>query len=319
MIATHALRREFRRSKRAEPVVAVDGIDLKVDPGEVFGLLGPNGAGKSTTMRMLTTLLPPTSGTAIVAGHDVARERAAVRRRIGFVAQGGGTDSAETARAELVMQGRVFGLSKADALARADELLGRFSLTDAAERRLGTWSGGMRRRLDIAIGLVNSPELLLLDEPTTGLDPASRAEVWAEIRAVRDAGTTILITTHYLEEADELCDRVAIIHKGKVARTGRPDELKSQVAGDGIVVTLPAGRPEAVAPVVREQPWCRGVDEVDAKTLRVYVDDGSRAVTDLLRLLDSLSTPVITLTLTRPSLDDVFLTATGHPLATAGI
>jgi ABC-2 type transport system ATP-binding protein len=319
MISTHALRREFRRSKRAEPVVAVDGIDLSVDPGEVFGLLGPNGAGKSTTMRMLTTLLPPTSGTAIVAGHDVAKDRATVRRRIGFVAQGGGTDSAETARAELVMQGRVFGMSKADALTRADELLGRFGLTDAAGRRLGTWSGGMRRRLDIAIGLVNSPELLLLDEPTTGLDPASRAEVWAEIRAVREAGTTILVTTHYLEEADELCDRVAIIHRGKVARTGTPAGLKSQVAGDGIVVTLPDGAPGQVAPAVREQPWCRGADEVDGRTLRVYVEDGSRAVTDLLRLLDGLSIPVITLTLTRPSLDDVFLTATGHPLATAGV
>ncbi|WP_045878682.1 daunorubicin resistance protein DrrA family ABC transporter ATP-binding protein [Pseudofrankia sp. DC12] len=317
MITTQALRREYRRSRRADPVVAVDGIDLVVDRGEVFGLLGPNGAGKSTTMRMLTTLLPPTAGTALVAGHDVVKERAAVRRRIGFVAQGGGTDSAETARAELVMQGRVFGMSKTDALTRADDLLARFSLTDAADRRLGTWSGGMRRRLDIAVGLVNSPELLLLDEPTTGLDPASRAEVWAELRAVRDAGTTILLTTHYLEEADELCDRVAIIHKGKVARTGPPEDLKSQVAGDGIVVTLPTGGPEAVGPTVREQPWCRDVDVVDDKTMRVYVEDGSRAVTDLLRLLDGLSTPVLTLTLTRPSLDDVFLTATGHPLATA--
>jgi ABC-2 type transport system ATP-binding protein len=317
MITTQALRREFRRSRRADPVVAVDGIDLLVEPGEVFGLLGPNGAGKSTTMRMLTTLLPPTSGTALVAGHDVARDRAAVRRRIGFVAQGGGTDSAETARAELVMQGRVFGMSRPDALARANDLLARFSLTDAADRRLGTWSGGMRRRLDIAIGLVNSPELLLLDEPTTGLDPASRAEVWAELRAVREAGTTILLTTHYLEEADELCDRVAIIHQGQIARTGTPDELKSQVAGDGIVVALPAGSPDEVAPTVRDQPWCRDVEIVDERTLRVYVEDGSRAVTDLLRLLDALSTPVLTLTLTRPSLDDVFLTATGHPLAAA--
>ncbi|MBL7498370.1 ATP-binding cassette domain-containing protein [Frankia sp. CNm7] len=315
MITTHALRREFRRSRRAEPVVAVDGIDLNIARGEVFGLLGPNGAGKSTTMRMLTTLLPPTSGTATVAGHDLRRERAAVRRRIGFVAQGGGTDSAETARAELVMQGRVFGMSKAAALAQANELLDRFSLTEAAGRRLGTWSGGMRRRLDIAIGLVNRPELVLLDEPTTGLDPASRAEVWAEIRAVREAGTTILLTTHYLEEADELCDRVAIVDKGRIARTGTPDELKAQVAGDGIVVTLPPGAPGLVAPAVREQAWCRGADAVDDRTLRVYVDDGSRAVTDLLRLLDSLSTPVVTLTLTRPSLDDVFLTATGHPLA----
>jgi ABC-2 type transport system ATP-binding protein len=319
MITTQALRREFRRSRRAEPIVAVAGVDLVVERGEVFGLLGPNGAGKSTTMRMLTTLLPPTSGTAVVAGHDVARERAAVRRRIGFVAQGGGTDAAETARAELVLQGRVFGMSKADASARADELLARFSLTDAADRRLGTWSGGMRRRLDIAIGLVNRPELVLLDEPTTGLDPASRAEVWAEIRAVRDAGTTILLTTHYLEEADELCDRVAIIDKGQVVRTGTPNELKAQVAGDGIVVTLPVGAPETVAPTVREQAWCRGADQVDDRTLRVYVDDGPRAVTDLLRLLDGLSTPVLTLTLTRPSLDDVFLTATGHPLAAAGV
>jgi ABC-2 type transport system ATP-binding protein len=319
MITTEALRREYRRSRRADPVVAVDGIDLRVEAGEVFGLLGPNGAGKSTTMRMLTTLLPPTSGTAVVAGHDVVTERAAVRRRIGFVAQGGGTDPAETARAELVMQGRVFGMSKAAALGRANELLDRFSLADAAERRLGTWSGGMRRRLDIAIGLVNSPELLLLDEPTTGLDPASRAEVWAELRAVRDAGTTILLTTHYLEEADELCDRVAIIHKGQVARTGTPDELKSQVAGDGIVVTLPAGSAEAVAPTVREQPWSRDAEVVDDRTLRVYVEDGARAVTDLLRLLDGLSTPVLGLTLTRPSLDDVFLTATGHPLAAAGV
>ncbi|MBX6390902.1 MAG: ATP-binding cassette domain-containing protein [Frankia sp.] len=317
MIITHGLRREFRRSRRAEPVVAVAGIDLHVRPGEMFGLLGPNGAGKSTTMRMLTTLLPPTAGSATVAGHDLLCERAAVRRRIGYVAQGGGTEPAETARAELVMQGRVFGMSKAEALARADQLLDRLGLAAAADRRLGTWSGGMRRRLDIALGLVHRPALLLLDEPTTGLDPASRAEVWAEIRAVREAGTTVLLTTHYLEEADELCDRVAIIDRGTVVGLGTPDELKSQVAGDSIVVTLPPGTPELVAPTVRAQQWCRGADPVDDRVLRVYVADGSRAVSDLLRLLDSLSAPVVSLTLTRPSLDDVFLTATGHPLAAA--
>ncbi len=317
MISTQALRREFRRSRRAEPLVAVAGVDLTVERREIFGLLGPNGAGKSTTMRMLTTLLPPTSGQATVAGVDLVGNPAGVRRRIGYVAQGGGTDSTETATAELVLQGRVFGLSRAEAHQRAAELLDAFTLTDAADRRLGEWSGGMRRRLDIAIGLVHRPTLLFLDEPTTGLDPASRTEVWAEIRALRDTGTTVLLTTHHLDEADELCDRIAIIDHGRVVRTGTPDALKGQVAGDTIVVTLPTGAAGRVAPAVGVEPWCRAVDIVDGETLRVYVSGGSTDVTTLLRLLDTHGAPVISLTMSRPSLDDVFLTATGHQLAAA--
>jgi ABC-2 type transport system ATP-binding protein len=214
---------------RSELVEAVRGVDLSVKSGEVFGFLGPNGAGKSTTVRMLTTLLSITSGTAHVAGVDVARDPDAARRRIGVALQEAGLDPRQTGRELLVLQGRLFSLSAADAAARAEELLALVELEDAADRRIKGYSGGMKRRLDLASALVHEPEVLFLDEPTTGLDPASRLTVWDEVRRINQRGTTVFLTTQYLEEADQLCDRLAIIDDGLIVREGTPGQLKAEL------------------------------------------------------------------------------------------
>src|SRR4249919_1553339 len=209
MIETHDLRRTFK--SRGGAVEAVRGVDLTVEAGEIFGFLGPNGAGKTTTLRMLATLLKPTGGRATVAGVDLARDPQEVRRRIGYVPQGGSTDPAETGRGELVLQGRLYGMDKTTAVRRASEVLEVLELSAAADRPTGTYSGGMRRRLDVGLGIVHRPAVLFLDEPTTGLDPQARARMWDEIRGLRDGGTIVFLTTHYLEEADALADRLAII------------------------------------------------------------------------------------------------------------
>jgi ABC-2 type transport system ATP-binding protein len=214
---------------RGDTVEAVRGVDLRVERGEVFGFLGPNGAGKSTTVRMLTTLLTITSGTATVAGLDVAREPDAVRRRIGVALQEAGLDPRQTGRELLELQGRLFDLSPREAAARAEELLELVELTDAADRRIKSYSGGMKRRLDLASALVHLPEVLFLDEPTTGLDPASRVTVWDEVRRINERGTTVFLTTQYLEEADQLCDRLAIIDDGRIVRDGTPAQLKAEL------------------------------------------------------------------------------------------
>ncbi|MEU9860914.1 ATP-binding cassette domain-containing protein [Streptomyces sp. NPDC047971] len=227
IISTAGLARTFET--KLGPVEAVRGIDLTVRPGEILGLLGPNGAGKTTTLRMLTTLLPPTGGAASVAGHDLLADPAAVRRRIGYVAQSGGVDPQETVRSELVTQGRLYRLSRADAAARAEELAGRLGLTDLLDRSTAALSGGQRRRLDLAMGLTHRPEVLFLDEPTTGLDPGSRAELWALVRRLRDDfGTTVVLTTHYLDEADALADRLVIVDNGVVVAEGSPAALKAE-------------------------------------------------------------------------------------------
>jgi ABC-2 type transport system ATP-binding protein len=310
MILTQDLRRTFK-SRKAE-VEAVRGVDLRVDAGEIFGFLGPNGAGKTTTLRMLATLLPPTAGTAVVAGADLASEPQEVRRRIGYVPQGGSTDPAETGRGELVIQGRLYGMGKAAAVTRAAEVLEALDLTAAADRPTGTYSGGMRRRLDVGLGIVHQPVVLFLDEPTTGLDPQARARMWDEIRVLRERGTTVFLTTHYLEEADALADRLAIIDHGRIVAEGTADELKRQVAGD--VITLGVdGAVEHVLAAVRTQPFVReasGDDEV----VRLYVDQGDTAVPQLLRVLDRAGLTARTITLSRPSLDDVFLRQTGRSL-----
>jgi ABC-2 type transport system ATP-binding protein len=214
---------------RTGVIEAVRGVDLRVEAGEVFGFLGPNGAGKSTTVRMLTTLLSITSGTATVAGVDVASEPDAVRRRIGVALQEAGLDPRQTGRELLVLQARLFGLSPRAALTRADELLALVELEDAADRRIKGYSGGMKRRLDLASALVHEPEVLFLDEPTTGLDPASRLTVWDEMRRINERGTTVFLTTQYLEEADQLCDRLAIIDDGRIVREGTPSQLKAEL------------------------------------------------------------------------------------------
>ncbi len=309
VIDTVSLRRTF--GKRGE-IEAVADVDLEVAAGSIFGFLGPNGAGKTTTLRILATLLTPTSGTARVMGHDVARSPEDVRRRIGYVAQSGGSDPRMSGRGELVMQGRLFGLSGREAHDRAQELLDRLDLAEAADRAVGTYSGGMRRRLDVGMGMVHRPGLLFLDEPTTGLDLQARVRMWDEVRRLRAGGTTVFLTTHYLEEADALCDRLAIIDHGRIVAEGSADELKRAVAGD--VVTIGTGAsPDLVARLLAEEPFVREAGVADGLA-RIYVDDAEANLPALLRLLNAHGLAPQSLALNRPSLDDVFLRQTGRSL-----
>jgi ABC-2 type transport system ATP-binding protein len=310
MIETHDLRRTFK-SRKSE-VEAVRGVDLSVGTGEIFGFLGPNGAGKTTTLRMLATLLTPTAGEATVAGADLRREPQQVRERIGYVPQGGSTDPAETGRGELVIQGRLYGMNKSDAQARAAEVLAALDLEAAADRTTSTYSGGMKRRLDVGLGIVHKPSVLFLDEPTTGLDPQARARMWEEIRKLRAQETTVFLTTHYLEEADALADRLAIIDHGQIVAEGTADELKRQVAGDVITVGV-NGATERVLETVRLQSFVREASGEDG-LVRLYVDHGEEAMPQILRLLDGVGLAPSSIALHRPSLDDVFLIQTGRSL-----
>jgi ABC-2 type transport system ATP-binding protein len=310
VIETRELRRVFRTRRRE--VVAVAGVDLRVRAGEIFGFLGPNGAGKTTTLRMLATLLPPTSGEAWVAGFDLRRAPRRVRERIGYVGQTGGTDPLVTGRDELVMQGRLYRLSAAESRARAAEMISTLQLEECADRPVKSYSGGQRRRLDIALGLIHRPPLLFLDEPTTGLDPQSRAHLWEEVARLREGGITIFLTTHYLEEADALCDRVAIIDHGRIVAEGTPEELKRQTAGDVVILGV-TGDGGAALELLRGQPFVREAGREDG-SLRLYVDRGEVALPSILRLLDGAGLELQTISLTRPSLDDVFLRQTGRSL-----
>jgi ABC-2 type transport system ATP-binding protein len=290
---------------------AVRGVDLTVEAGEIVGFLGPNGAGKTTTLRMLTTLLRPTAGTATVAGRDLTGDPAGVRRRIGYVAQGGSTNPACTAMHELVLQARLYRVP--DPVTRSRELLARFGLTD---RATGTLSGGQKRRLDIALGIVHTPALLFLDEPTTGLDPQSRSEVWRHVRRLRDEhGTTVFLTTHYLDEADALCDRIIIIDQGAVIGEGTPEELKRKLSGDVVTVEIDgdAGRARTAL------AGLSAVRTVQARegTLRITVEHGDRILLELTRALDAGGVEPRSIRLTRPTLDDVFLALTAGEAADA--
>jgi ABC-2 type transport system ATP-binding protein len=288
-------------------VRAVRGVSLAVPAGTVFGLLGPNGAGKSSTVKILTTLTKATSGTAVVAGHDVDRQPDAVRRSIGCVFQKHAVDPEATGRENLLLQGHLYGLRGAALRARTTELLGRFGLADEAGRLVRTWSGGMQRKLDVAMGLVHHPAVLFLDEPTTGLDPQARAELWAEIAGLaHNEGLTVLLTTHYLEEADRLADQLVIVDRGRVVAAGTAERLKSELRGDALVVEL-ATAPAAV-------PALPGVRELslDGRTLRARVDDGARAVPAVLAGLEAAGLIPASVTVARPSLDDVYLRHTGR-------
>ena len=310
IIETRGLRRTFKT--RGGVVEAVAGVDLCVVAGEVFGFLGPNGAGKTTTLRMLATLLPPSGGDATIAGRDLRREPGQVRARIGYVGQRGGTDPKVTGRAELVFQARLYGLGAVAARRRAAELLATLELAAAADRPTETYSGGQRRRLDIGLGLIHQPQLLFLDEPTTGLDPQSRARLWDEIRRLRDGGMTVFLTTHYLEEADALCDRLAIIDQGRIVVEGTPEQLKRQIAGD--VVTLGViGDQQAALDLLQGLPFVREAER-DDNVIRLYVERGETAMPAILRHLDGVGLELQTIALTRPSLDDVFLRQTGRSL-----
>jgi ABC-2 type transport system ATP-binding protein len=309
LIETRALRRVF--TSRRGSVEAVAGVDLRVGAGEIFGFLGPNGAGKTTTLRMLATLLQPTSGEASVAGADLQREPQKVRERIGYVGQRGSTDPNVSGREELVLQARLYGATRRAARERAQELIEMLELTDCADRKTGTYSGGQRRRLDIGVGLAHRPQVLFLDEPTTGLDPQSRARMWDEVRRLRGMGTTVFITTHYLDEADALCDRLAIIDHGRIVAEGSPQALKREIAGD--IVTIGVPEPERVLTLLRAQAFVREATAEDGR-VRLYVDRGEEAMPSLLRLLDRERFELHTLELHRPSLDDVFLRQTGRSL-----
>ncbi len=306
-IEVEDLQREFKG------VTAVAGIDLEVAPGEVFGFLGPNGAGKTTTVRMLVTLLRPTGGRARVAGFDVADEAAEVRRRIGVALQEAALDPLMTGTELIELQAVLHGIAPRDVRARGAELIGRVGLEAAAERRVGTYSGGMRRRLDLAMALIHSPQVLFLDEPTTGLDPTSRLTLWDEVRRLRDEGTTVFLTTQYLEEADQLADRVAIIQSGRIVAEGTPAALKAEVGRPHLNITL-AGEPDLAL--------ARGVAArfgdhrpvADGAHLSVALAGGAAEVAPVVRALDDAGLLVASLELEQPTLDDVFLAKTGEHL-----
>ncbi|HZP52531.1 ATP-binding cassette domain-containing protein [Actinocrinis sp.] len=315
MIEAKGLRKSFRtkRRRKTSVVEAVAGVDLKVAEGEIFGFLGPNGAGKSTTLRMFATLLPPDDGEARVAGADLRTEPARVRRHIGYVAQGGGTWDDVTARQELVLQARMHGIGKAEAQERAAAALDSFDLAEYGDRNCKTYSGGQRRRVDIALGVVHRPKVLFLDEPTSGLDPQSRAHMWELVRKLRDEGMTVFLTTHYLDEADALCDRIAIIDHGEVVAEDTPDALKRAISGDVVTVGL-AGAARKAAQLLAGQPYLRSVEARDDDELRLTVEAGQTAIPQVMRTLEGAGIELSTIELHRPTLDDVFLTKTGRSL-----
>jgi len=316
------LRKSFRVA--GGTVEAVSGIDLTVRAGEIFGLLGPNGAGKTTTLRILTTLLPADAGDACVAGADVRRAPGSVRRLIGYVGQLGGADKDATGRENLMLAARLYGMSADAAGRRCAELAEVFDLDALVGRPVRTYSGGQRRRLEVALGIVHRPRVLFLDEPTTGLDPQNRANLWEQLRLLREGGTTVVLTTHYLDEADQLCDRVAIVDHGRVIALGRPDELKQRYSADTITVTAEAPLPvlDAVARDLADAPFIASlvVDAGlrDGGTIRLTATDATRAMAAVFDALASRGIPTRAASVARPSLDDVFLRETGRSLRDAG-
>jgi len=308
-IEAEGLRKEFPGD-----VIAVDGIDLQVREGEVFAFLGPNGAGKTTTVRMLTTLLRPTSGRAIVAGFDLYSRQTEIRHSIGVALQEAGLDAMSTGRELLELQAKLFGISGTDARRRGNELLELVGLVDAADRSIKTYSGGMKRRLDLASALVHSPRLIFLDEPTEGLDPASRQALWQEVnRLNRDYGVTVFLTTHYLEEADRLAHRLAIIDHGRIVAEGTPASLKASIGGDVVTVTLDRQRLDDAAAVLSQLDGVREV-KAESSSLTLFVNEGAAVVANAIRGLDGADIPVESLSISQPSLDEVFLRATGSRL-----
>ncbi len=317
MIHARGLARSFvgRKGREKVEIHAVAGVDLDVEKGEIVGFLGPNGAGKTTTLRMLTTLLTPTSGTATVAGFDVAQQPAEVRRRIGYVSQSGSTSPEALAGEEVVDHGRLYGIPKSQAEKRGRELFEQLDLDGLWTRRPSAMSGGQRRRLDIAMGLVHDPTLVFLDEPTTGLDPQARANLWTHISALRtERDATVFLTTHYLDEADALCDRILVIDHGEIVASDTPEALKQQVAGDLIELTVAdAAHLSAAATALAALAPGTTADAAD-RTASLRVPHAGRELAGLLRELDAQRIPLESIEVRRPTLDDVFLTVTGRSL-----
>jgi ABC-2 type transport system ATP-binding protein len=293
-------------------VHAVQGVDLEVGEGEIYGFLGPNGAGKTTTVRMLTTLLLPTGGRATVAGHDVVKEARAVRSSIGVALQEAALDPLMTGRELIRLQATLQGIPTEEGKRRADDLLERVDLTAAADRRVGTYSGGMQRRLDLAAALVHEPRVLFLDEPTTGLDPVSRKTIWEEVRILNNEGTTVFLTTQYLEEADQLADNVGIIDSGRIVAEGTPDALKAEIGHPHIRLQLEEGS------IAEAERICAGIGKLlppkDARTVMVEVANGAADIPRVVRALDDAGIGVGSLELVHPTLDDVFVAKTGYHL-----
>ena len=321
IIAAKGLARDFTSRKRT--VHAVRGVDITVEEGEIVGFLGPNGAGKTTTLRMLTTLLRPTAGTATVAGADLLGDPLGVRKRIGFVPQAigqtqGGTSDNSLVSEELLDQGQAYRIGREETRRRAAQLIEQLDLGGLDQRFVKTLSGGQRRRLEIALGLVHQPPLVFLDEPTTGLDPQSRSNMWEHIRRLRsELGTTVFLTTHYLDEADALCDRLFVIDHGVIVAAGTPDELKRRVSGDVVTLSVSSaanhGATEAARALLTDSPVTREIAVTDG-SLRLTVEHGEEALPVLLRTLDGAGITMSAISLSRPTLDDVFLTLTGRSL-----
>ncbi|MFE7508004.1 ATP-binding cassette domain-containing protein [Promicromonospora sp. NPDC057488] len=324
MIRTRALTKDFVVS-RTRTVHAVRGISLDVEPGELVAVLGPNGAGKTTTLRMLTTLIQPTSGTAEVAGYDVVERPDRVRAAIGYVGQGGAGGAAQHVRDELVTQGEIYGLDRRTAKARAGELLEALDLTEQADRKVESLSGGQKRRLDVAVGLVHEPSLLFLDEPSTGLDPHNRANLWEHILRMRTAAAeprTIVLTTHYLDEADTFAERVIVVDHGQVIADDTADALKAELAGDLVTLRVPAEHAADLAAIAERAPGTRSVRVADAfgvRTVEIRTADGPGATPGLLRAADAAGLEVSRVDVARPTLDDVFLGLTGRSLRETGV
>lgn len=316
VIETKGLRKTFVSKGRGgkKEVEAVKGIDLAVKKGEIYGFLGPNGAGKSTTQKMLSTLLCPTGGKAKVLGYDLATQQEKIRQNIGCVSQVGGADQASTGIENLVLQAQLYGLETLTAKKYASEFIDRFQMSSFITRPAQSYSGGQKRRLDIALGMIHHPQLLLLDEPTTGLDPQSRAYLWGEIKKLKADGVTIFLTTQYMDEADKLCDLIAIIDNGKIIVTGTPSELKSSVGGDTIVFSFASEEIAHTAETLLTEKVKADKIQTINNTLHLTIKDGERLMPDILRSLDAQNLEAQGVTLSRPSLDDVFLKYTGRSL-----
>ena len=316
IIETKGLKKTFSyKSKEGKKEVqAVKGVDLSVKKGEIFGFLGPNGAGKSTTQKMLSTLLCPTGGEAKIAGYDLAKEQEKIRKTIGYVSQAGGTDQQSTGLENLILQARLYGLDSATADKNTAEYVKRFQMESFIERTAASYSGGQKRRLDVALGMIHHPKLLLLDEPTTGLDPQSRAYLWEEIRKLKADGVTIFLTTHYMDEADKLCDTIAIIDNGQIVTKGTPAELKNSIGADRIELGFSSEEEGKDAMELLKAKIRPDAINSTGNSVHLYVKNGESMLPEILRTLDSKKTSVLNVTLSKPSLDDVFLKYTGRSL-----